>query len=373
MSEKDFENIRPYFDSEVAKITKGLAIAMDWVSMLSPLIGEDNAEEIAESMPHIENTAEFQDELTFPFLEALIEGTTSNVSVSFDNNDLDDFFSSPMLHLTNHKDIVLDPSLVNVARMGNGYSSTEVGIGDNLLSNKWVEDLVRINKCFVVPRGGSAREKWMSSLLVASYIRHVVSNGNSVWLAQKEGRAKNGKDATSPALIRMLISEGEKEAWEGLNVCPVSLSYEWDPCDAFKVRELLIRERDGEYTKAPGEDETSMALGMTGNKGAVHLHFCKRIPWSEEEGERTDKHLASKVDDAIFRGYKVFPNQVLSAEKLGLDYSDLSVKVTQSDRDEFEGRLNSIVEFVGGDFSREEVERKWCEITVQPLLAKHKL
>ena len=93
MSQKDFENIRPYFDSEVAKIAKGLATAIDWFSMLSPLIGKDNAEEIVESMPHIETTAEFQDELTFPFLEALIEGTTSHVSVSFDNNDIDDFFS----------------------------------------------------------------------------------------------------------------------------------------------------------------------------------------------------------------------------------------------------------------------------------------
>ena len=170
----------------------------------------------------------------------------------------------------------------------------------------------------------------------------------------------------------MLISEGEKDAWEELNVCPVSLTYEWDPCDAFKVRELLITKRDGEYIKSPGEDETSMALGMTGNKGAIHLHFCNKIPWSEDEGVRTDKHLASKVDEAIFRGYKVFPNQVLSAKKLGFKFPDEAVEVTQSDRDKFEERLNSIVEFVGEDFSREEIERKWCEITVQPLLAKHK-
>ena len=146
---------------------------------------------------------------------------------------------SPTLHLTNHRDIVLDPSLVNVARMGSGFPSTEIGIGDNLLSHKWLEDLVRLNRCFIVRRGGGPRERWESSLLVASYIRYVIKNGSSVWLAQKEGRAKDGRDSTSPALIRMLISEGGKEAWEKLNVKPVSISYEWDPCDEDKAKEIF--------------------------------------------------------------------------------------------------------------------------------------
>ena len=137
MSNSDFEHIRPYKDAEVAEISAKLAGAKDWVSMLSPLIGADNAEEIAEAMPFIETISEFQDDLTFPFLEALIEGTTSGVTVSFDSNNIEEFFSKPLLHLTNHRDIILDPSLVNVARMGNGFPSTEVGIGDNLPDPGW--------------------------------------------------------------------------------------------------------------------------------------------------------------------------------------------------------------------------------------------
>jgi hypothetical protein len=369
MSNSDFENIRPYLDKEVAEIARYLSTALDWSKLLAPLIGEDNADEIAEAMSQIETVSDFQDDLTFPFLEALIEGTTVGVTVSFDSEDVESFFSTPMLHLTNHKDIVLDPSLVNVARMGNGFPSTEVGIGDNLLSQKWVEDLVRLNRCFIVPRGGSSRDKWASSLLVASYIRDCIGRGNSVWLAQKEGRAKDGKDFTSPALIRMLTAEGGSVVWDALNACPVSLSYEWDPCDAFKVRELLIVEKDGVYEKSEGEDESSMALGMTGAKGRVHLHFCEQIKWEEKEGERTERHMASLVDRAIYSGYKVFPNQVLSANYLGLDVTS-DVAIEETDRAAFNARLDHVVGYVGEGFNRKEIETKWCEITVQPLLAK---
>ena len=373
MSKHDFEHIRPYSDAETASVAKSLSDSKDWVALLTPLIGADNAEEIAEAMPFMQSVQEFQDELTFPFLEALIEGTTDGVTVSVDAETVELALSETTLHLTNHKDIVLDPSLVNVARMGNGYSSTEIGIGDNLLSKQWIEDLVRLNRCFVVPRGGSARDRWASSLLVSDYIRSAISSGQSVWLAQKEGRAKNGKDSTSPALIRMLISEGGEATWDGLNVRPISLSYEWDPCDSFKVRELLMIEKNGSYEKAPGEDEMSMAIGITGHKGRVHLHFCNTIPWAVEEGVRTERVLAALVDKSIFSGYKIFPNQILSAKYLEISLpKDSKFTVNSNDEKLFASRLNDVVSFIGTELcSKEDIERKWCEITVQPLLAKH--
>ncbi|PCJ81423.1 MAG: hypothetical protein COA49_04825 [Bacteroidetes bacterium] len=338
------------------------------------MIGEENAREIAEGMCSVDSIQDFQDELAFPFLEALIESTTDGVSLGFSDGISEADLENPTLHLTNHRDIVLDPSLVNVARMGSGFPSTEIGIGDNLLSKKWVEDLVRLNRCFIVKRGGGPRERWESSLLVASYIRHVVGEGNSVWLAQKEGRAKDGIDLTSPALIRMLISEGGKNAWESLNVMPVSISYEWDPCDAMKVKELIKVREKGKYVKADGEDEMSMALGLTGWKGRIHLEFCNIIPWKEIEGERTERVIASLVDDAIYGGYKIWPNQVLAAKHLGI--TDLivcsdEVEVTSDDEVLFQKRLDEVVNQVGRDVgTREEVMRTWCEIMMQPLKAK---
>ena len=360
MQNQDFENIRPFTDSEACKAANELTDAKDFTKLLAPLVGSENAKELADGMKAIDSIQDFQDDITFPFLEILIESTTDGVSLSFADGACEKDFAYPTLHLTNHRDIVLDPSLVNVARMGSGYSSTEIGIGDNLLTHKWVEDLVRLNKCFIVKRGGGVREKWESSLLVASYIRHVVSKGQSVWLAQKEGRAKDGRDQTSPALIRMLISEGGEDAWKGLNVKPVSISYEWDPCDAMKVRELLFIKKNGTYDKEPGEDEMSMAIGMTGWKGRVHLEFCNTIPWKEVDGERTERIIAELVDNAIFKGYKIWPNQVLAAEYLGdtelLRYSK-DIKITENDRVVFKERLAKVVTFLGSNIGTQlEIE-----------------
>ncbi|MDA0731853.1 MAG: hypothetical protein O2852_01170 [Bacteroidetes bacterium] len=377
MLESQFENIRPFFDHEAAEAATSLAKIIDLEGLLTPLVGRENAAELAKNILQVDSISDFQDDLTYPFLEALIESTTDGVTLGYSSGAFEKDLESPTLHLTNHRDIVLDPSLVNVARMGCGFPSTEIGIGDNLLSHKWLEDLVRLNRCFIVRRGGGPRERLESSLLVATYIRHVVKNGSSVWLAQKEGRAKDGRDSTSPALIRMLISEGGKDAWEMLNVKPVSISYEWDPCDYMKVRELLKKEHEGEYLKEPGEDERSMASGMTGWKGRIHLEFCTTIPWKEVEGERTERTIAELVDRAIYQGYKIFPNQVIAADRLGLDElagftSD--IQVTDEDRAFFSNRIDKVVEEVGTNIaSKEKIENTFCEIMVQPLLAKYKV
>ncbi|HHZ81191.1 MAG TPA: hypothetical protein EYN64_00475 [Flavobacteriales bacterium] len=377
MQIEDFENIRPFYDSEAGTASCNLAKKLDWEALLTPLIGEENAREIAEGMCTIDSVQDFQDELTFPFLEALIESTTDGVSLGFAKGISEKHLENPTLHLTNHRDIVLDPSLVNVARMGSGFPSTEIGIGDNLLSQKWVEDLVRLNRCFIVKRGGGPRERWESSLLVASYIRHVVSEGSSVWLAQKEGRAKDGIDQTSPALIRMLISEGGQDSWDSLNVMPVCISYEWDPCDAMKVKELIKLNKDGEYEKKAGEDEMSMAVGLTGWKGRIHLEFCNIIPWKEIEGDRTERVIATLVDEAIYQGYKIWPNQILAAKYLGitnLTACSGEVDVTDEDEELFHKRLKEVVQKVGENVgTEEEIKRTWCEITMQPLRAKCRL
>ncbi len=377
MLESQFENIRPFFDKEAAEAATNLAKLIDWAGLLAPLVGSENAAELAKNMLQVDSISDFQDDLTYPFLEALIESTTDGVTLGYSTGAFEKDLESPTLHLTNHRDIVLDPSLVNVARMGSGFPSTEIGIGDNLLSHKWLEDLVRLNRCFIVRRGGGPRERWESSLLVASYIRYVIKNGSSVWLAQKEGRAKDGRDSTSPALIRMLISEGGKEAWEKLNVKPVSISYEWDPCDYMKVRELLIKENEGEYLKEPGEDEMSMASGMTGWKGRIHLEFCNTIPWKEVEGERTERAIAELVDKAIYTGYKIFPNQVIAADRLGLeDLVEFSseIKATDEDKTLFSNRIDKIVEEVGTNIaSKEKIQKTFCQIMVQPLLSKYKV
>ena len=176
-----------------------------------------------------------------------------------------------------------------MALLDRGRTSTEIGIGSNLLGSEWVRNLVRLNRCFVVKREGSARDRFNSSVRTAAYIRNVIQSDTPVWLAHREGRAKDGVDATAPALIRTLSDGCSPDIWNRLKVVPVSISYEWDPCDALKVNELLHRAKNGTYEKAPGEDEQSMWMGLAGQKGRVTW------PWPNachgpEDGERPERH-----------------------------------------------------------------------------------
>ena len=368
-----FEDMAPLKGEEAAKALVALRDGTDWVRQLGKVLSHEQAQGLLAAWTQVRDVEGFQMSVVKPFLEALADKTTSGFTWSGDHSAL----KSGLLFLTNHKDIVLDPSFLNVVLLGQGLASTEIGIGSNLLSSPWVNALVRLNRCFVVERSGSARDRYQHSLRTAAYIRHVTAQGQPVWLAHREGRAKDGVDATAPALIRTLSDNGQPATWNALHVSPVSLSYEWDPCDGMKVLELLTRERDGNYTKTEGEDQRSMLLGMVGDKGRVHFHFNDRVPWeAPAEGVRPEQHMATKVDEVLMTGMRFWPNQRLCGEWLGLASEMLAPapEPTQGDRDAWQARLSAIVdELKEAGWSEEEVSRKWCEITSAPLAHRHAL
>ena len=368
-----FEDMAPLKGEEAAKALVALRDGTDWVRQLGKVLSHEQAQGLLAAWTQVRDVEGFQMSVVKPFLEALADKTTSGFTWSGDHSAL----KSGLLFLTNHKDIVLDPSFLNVVLLGQGLSATEIGIGSNLLSSPWVNALVRLNRCFVVERSGSARDRYQHSLRTAAYIRHVTAQGQPVWLAHREGRAKDGVDATAPALIRTLSDNGQPATWNALHVSPVSLSYEWDPCDGMKVLELLTRERDGNYTKTEGEDQRSMLLGMVGDKGRVHFHFNDRVPWeAPAEGVRPEQHMATKVDEVLMTGMRFWPNQRLCGEWLGLASEMLAPapEPTQDDRDAWQARLSAIVdELKEAGWSEEEVSRKWCEITSAPLAHRHAL
>lgn len=368
-----FEDMAPLKGEEAAKALVALREGTDWVKQLGKVLSIDQAQRLLSAWTHVEDVEGFQMSVVKPFLEALADKTTSGFTWSGDHVSL----ASGRLFLTNHKDIVLDPSLLNVVLLGQGLAATEIGIGSNLLASPWVSTLVRLNRCFVVERSGSARDRYQRSLRTAAYIRHVTAQGQPVWLAHREGRAKDGVDATAPALIRTLSENGQNETWDALCVSPVSLSYEWDPCDGMKVRELLMRERDGDYMKEEGEDQRSMLLGMVGDKGRVHFHFNPSVPWeAPPEGLRPEQHMATKVDEVLMAGMRFWPNQRLCGEWLGLSSETLqpAPEPTEADRDAWSTRLSAIVgQLEKEGWSEEQVSRKWCEITSAPLTHRHTL
>ena len=368
-----FEDLAPLKGEEASEALAALRDGTDWVRQLGKVLSKEQAQGLLAAWNRVRDVEGFQMSVVKPFLEALTDKTTSGFTWSGDLSSL----KSGLLFLTNHKDIVLDPSFLNVVLLGQGLPATEIGIGSNLLSSPWVNALVRLNRCFVVERSGSARDRYQHSLRTAAYIRHVTAQGQPVWLAHREGRAKNGVDATAPALIRTLSDNGHPDTWNALQVSPVSLSYEWDPCDGMKVLELLTRDRDGDYIKTEGEDQRSMLLGMVGDKGRVHFHFNPSVPWEgPAEGLRPEQHMATKVDKALMTGMRFWPNQRLCGEWLGLAPEVLAPapEPSQEDRDAWKTRLSAIVDqLTVAGWSEEEVSRKWCEITSAPLAHRHAL
>ena len=259
-----FEDMAPLKGEEAAKALVSLRDGTDWVRQLGKVLSHEQAHELLAAWNHAEDVEGFQLNVVKPFLEALADKTTSGFTWSGELSSL----KSGLLFLTNHKDIVLDPSFLNVVLLGQGLPATEIGIGSNLLVSPWVNALVRLNRCFVVERSGSARDRYQHSLRTAAYIRHITAQNQPVWLAHREGRAKDGVDATAPALIRTLSDNGQPATWDALHVSPVSLSYEWDPCDSMKVRELLTRERDGDYTKPKEKISVPCSSGWSATKDA---------------------------------------------------------------------------------------------------------
>ncbi len=318
----EFEAIRPYADAEVPLVMARLfadrefldilahfrfprlADSMGW--LIKPVISRRLRKQFAsirtvDALQHkieayIDRTIErATDGVTFSGLEQLQQGRA-------------------YLFLANHRDIVMDPAFVNYAVYQAGIRTPRIAIGDNLLQRPFVSDLMRLNKSFIVRRSISGRrEKLAAYQVLSAYINHSIRNdGESVWIAQAEGRAKDGDDRTDSAILKMLHMSRKDEAFAdalaALRPVPVAISYEYDPCDQAKARELYIRATTGTYTKAPGEDDASIALGITGYKGRVHIAFGTPMERAPEDS----KQMALALDRQILGSYRLFPVHYLA-------------------------------------------------------------
>jgi 1-acyl-sn-glycerol-3-phosphate acyltransferase len=226
------------------------------------------------------------------------------------------------LFISNHRDITLDSGFMNLALFRGGHPTTRMAIGDNLLRTGYAADVMRLNKGFVVHRGKrGAKMAFASMSLTSRYIRHSLETGQSVWTAQREGRAKDGKDLTDPALIKMLSLAYRKDIPDiaamiaRLSIVPVAVSYELDPCDELKARELVALAKDGVYRKAPGEDLRSIITGVTGRKGRVHLSIGPAISGTFSDADS----VAAEIDRQVARGYRLFPTHLMAAKLAGLN------------------------------------------------------
>lgn len=320
---QQFDAIRPYGDDEVEAAVQRLTHDPDFQLMIgrfqSPrlvrwlpgLVRRQVRQWLEQKFGHARTVKDIQLGVA-DHVRSLVERTTSQLTSSGMERLKP---SESYLFICNHRDIVFDPMVVNHLLHLHGFETTRIAIGDNLLQNPVFAEMMRLNKSFVVRRNlQSPREMRDVFLNLSGFINHSLGDGHSIWIAQREGRAKDGIDETDPAIIKMLYMSRKKEglgfaeAMNGMNIVPVSIAYEYDPCDSDKARELEIRARTGSYQKGENEDSEQIVKGLTGYKGHVHVHFGTPINNSPDNA----RDLATLIDDEMHANYHLHASNLVA-------------------------------------------------------------
>ncbi|MDT3366870.1 MAG: acyltransferase [Bacteroidota bacterium] len=319
-----FDDIRPYNDPEAVAALRRVAthpVAAQISRYLFPELPETTLSEILNGVTGVDD---FQHKVMDPAVRRILETTTTAFSFSFAGTE--NLPEGCHLFLSNHRDIVLDPAITQEVLVQCNLPTTEICVGDNLLSDSLVEDLIRSNRMVKVKRGISGRELYDALATLSIYIRESITTGrSSVWLAQRQGRTKDGRDGTEEALIKMLGMSGTAdfaETYKALRIVPLSISYELEPCDILKARETLIKESGVKYVKQPGEDLHSILTGIRQPKGRVHLQFGKALTDAEIDTiaalprpERA-KALCALLDERIDAGYRLWDTNYIARDIL---------------------------------------------------------
>ena len=248
--------------------------------------------------------------------------------------------------ISNHRDIFLDSILLNSTLNNNNIPTCHCAFGDNLVINKFVENFLRLNKGFIVKRNLPMREQFISSKHLSSYINFLLVNNESIWIAQSDGRSKDGSDITKPTVLKMLsFSKRVKRAsfynmMKNYKIIPVSVSYEFDPCDAGKAKELHYKHSDKEYQKKRYEDLSSIIKGIKGWKGKIHMSIGAKVNITEDDNENT---ISEKIDLEIHKNYKLWPNNYLAHDLLN-NQTKFKDYYTNKDREKFQLRLDLVLE-----------------------------
>lgn len=318
-----FDAIRPFEPEELPKVFNRILDSEQFRLVLTHLYPHIPIDIIAKQILSCKTNLEFQQKMAYPFLDNLLRKAAKSCDInirSIDNKHRYTFVS-------NHRDIVLDSAFLCKLLMDNGFQTTcEIAIGDNLLSLPWVKDLVRINKSFIVERSLSMREKLLSSKRLAEYMHFVIQEKHdNVWIAQREGRAKDSDDRTSESILKMMSMGGEGSIVERLtqlHIVPMTISYEYDPCDYLKAAEFQLKRDNPDWKKGPQDDIISMQTGIMGYKGHVHYH-CS--PCIDEYLQTLDPEMPKNelyativrhIDREIHRHYRLFPNNYIAHDLL---------------------------------------------------------
>ena len=353
MTLSDFDAIRPFEPEELPAAYDRLVANPQFRAVVGMLYPQVPFEALEKKMRACNTSMEFQLAFCYDFLEMLMAKASLGMDINVDAIDVSKRFT----FVSNHRDIVLDSALLDKLLVDAGFKTTcEIAIGDNLLSLPWVKDLVRINKSFIVERSLQPREMLLASKRLSEYMHFVIQEKNdNVWIAQREGRAKDSDDRTQPAILKMMAMGGTgtpSERLQQLHIVPLSISYEFDPCDFLKAREFQLRRDNPEWKKGKNDDVVSMQTGIMGFKGHVHYHcapcideYLQQLPANTPKTEFFDI-VAAHIDSEIHRNYRLYPSNYIAADMLDGTSFAKEGKYTEADRQQFEaylqGQLNKI-------------------------------
>lgn len=378
MDLSEFSDIAPFGDEEAAAALARVSNHpnVPWVSRY--IFPDKPASFLSEVLRNIHSVDEFQTKVMSRAIQWVIDTTMRDFSYSGIENVKK--IQGKYLAMSNHRDIILDPAIVQLVLMSNGLQPTEICVGDNLLKQKTVELLIRSNRMIKVIRGISARELYLSSQQLSRYIRESITSGHSsVWIAQRQGRTKDGIDTTEQGLLKMVDMSGDKDFVSNfmeVNILPLSISYEYEPCDIMKAREVLIS-RTQKYVKRELEDLESILLGIKQQKGNVHLHID--TPLTEEEireaseCDKNDRYqkIRAAVDRRIIKGYKLWKTNYMAYDILnpGNKYKD---HYSKFEMDDFKAYTENQLKLVENTLDIDELRKIFLDIYANPVVNKEK-
>ena len=342
-----FDAIRPFYETEVNEALQSVIPHPMMKALMNFTFPEMEDEVWKEQLKKTHSIRDFQCNFIYHTVQKILENSSDGLTTSgFEHLEKNNSY----LFISNHRDILLDTTLLNAALFQNGHLMTASAIGDNLVQKSFIKTLARLNRNFLVLRGLSPREMLQSSKLLSEYMGQLLLHENrSVWIAQREGRTKDGNDETNPGVLKMIGMASDEadvmEYFKKIKIVPVSISYEYDPTDVLKMPQLLAEANNEVYVKSKNEDLNTILSGVMGQKKRIHLHIGKvldteidQIVAENDSSNKQIQALAQEIDDSILRNYKLWPTNFIAYDILHKTntYSHL---YTEAEKSLFERRL----------------------------------
>lgn len=377
----EYDSIRPYLDEEVPAVVAQLVDQPELRHVLSALLSEEETKTLLQQLKHVHSVDDFKQQISYPLVLRLAKETTFSVSLSGASRLGGDL---PTTFITNHRDIILDSAFLNLVMRERNYLMPRIAIGDNLFGRPWIEAVVKLNDSFVVRRSLPIRQMLLAAQALSAFIdRSIQQDHKSVWIAQREGRAKDNSDKTQPSVLKMIASSQSSDPLTQLmrvNIAPTTISYEYDPCDILKACELLWRKHHSEeqYVKGPEEDLINMKTGLLGYKGRVHFAVGKRLnelitPELEAELRALPKQelyprLAEIIDTELHSNYRFYPINYIAYDLLHPHKAHPKELYSEADKEKVLRYIEEQIAKAPTDaYSSDELRTQLLQMYAQPL------